>query len=325
MRKMVLYSLLALAALAASARDAYYDGDEYSLILHYNDVACPGDAVFVRMAFAQSKQPKAPHASFDKSEAILQLLVDGKQSISAAFYSTPKPPRGTKVMLSGVPLSTWLTDESNCSLCIVYTIQGQTKMEFELPLTIEPKAFVSESIQLDEDNTQIKSDTSIKRMEQIQRLNGILKTTSSDSVWQQSAFSLPTAETRRTAYFGDRREYLYTTGGSSSGLHYGVDFGVGEGSSVYSCADGKVVLAEDRVSTGWSIVVEHLPGLYSLYYHLSSMNVSVGDVVKRGQLLGLSGSTGLATGPHLHWEVRLLGEAVNPDFFTSDFTFSAAN
>ena len=75
-------------------------------------------------------------------------------------------------------------------------------------------------------------------------------------------------------------------------------------------------MAESRISSGLSVVIEHMPGLYSLYYHLDSMNVKVGDMVKSGDKVGLSGSTGLATGPHLHWEVRLNGEAVNPDFFT---------
>ena len=78
-------------------------------------------------------------------------------------------------------------------------------------------------------------------------------------------------------------------------------------------------MAENRISTGWSVCIEHLPGLYSLYYHMSKLNVEVGQIVEKGKLLGLSGSTGLATGPHLHWEVRLNIEAVNPDFFTEDF------
>ena len=80
-------------------------------------------------------------------------------------------------------------------------------------------------------------------------------------------------------------------------------------------------MAENRISTGWSIVIEHLPGLYSLYYHLSEMEVKEGDFVKQGQLIGKSGSTGLATGPHLHWEMRLNGEAVRPEFFISNFAF----
>ena len=79
-------------------------------------------------------------------------------------------------------------------------------------------------------------------------------------------------------------------------------------------------MAEDRVSTGWSICIEHLPGLYSLYYHMSELKVNVGDMVEEQQLIGLSGATGLATGPHLHWEMRLYMEAVNPDYFVTDFT-----
>ncbi|MEE0353111.1 MAG: M23 family metallopeptidase, partial [Treponema sp.] len=78
-------------------------------------------------------------------------------------------------------------------------------------------------------------------------------------------------------------------------------------------------------TTGWSVVIEHLPGLYSLYYHMSQLKVKEGDIVKPGQVIGFSGSTGLATGPHLHWEMRLNMEAVNPDFFTGDFAFSGKN
>ena len=77
-------------------------------------------------------------------------------------------------------------------------------------------------------------------------------------------------------------------------------------------------MAENRISTGWSIVIEHLPGVYSLYYHMDSLTVEKGDMVKQGTLIGYSGATGLATGPHLHWEVRVNGNAVNPDFFVSD-------
>ena len=82
-------------------------------------------------------------------------------------------------------------------------------------------------------------------------------------------------------------------------------------------------MAENRISTGWSVCVEHLPGLYSLYYHMSELKVEVGQMVDKGDLLGLSGATGLATGPHLHWEVRLNMEAISPDFMLEDFSFSS--
>ena len=332
MKKMVLAALVAaFFAAAGFSREAFYNGDEYSITLHYNDRACPGDAVFVRMSFLQSKKSKASRVDFQGTQASLELIVEGKTSRSAAFYALPKAAKNTRTMLAGVPLSTWWTEGTQCSLKVLYSInssnssEGQRKMEFELPFSLEHKEFVSEAIDLDEANTQVKTDTSAERMEQIKKLNGILATTTADAVWQLEPFTPPTQETRRTSFFADRREYRYTTGGSSTSLHYGIDYGVSEGSPVTSCADGVVVLAETRVSTGWSVVVEHLPGLYSLYYHMSELKVKEGDQVKRGQLLGSSGSTGLATGPHLHWEMRLLGEAVNPDFFTGDFAFSSTH
>jgi murein DD-endopeptidase MepM/ murein hydrolase activator NlpD len=139
-------------------------------------------------------------------------------------------------------------------------------------------------------------------------------------VYQQGAFSPPTTATRRTSFFGDRRVYAYSNGKSSTTEHYGIDYGVPTGTAVFACAAGKIVMAEDRISTGWSVVIEHLPGLYSLYYHMDSLAVKVNQIVKMGDEIGKSGATGLATGPHLHWEMRLHGNAVSPDFFTGDFS-----
>ena len=84
---------------------------------------------------------------------------------------------------------------------------------------------------------------------------------------------------------------------------------------VRACERGKVVLAADREVTGKTVVIEHLPGLYSLYFHLSSFAVAEGQIVERGQVIALSGSTGLATGPHLHWELRANGDAVDPGYW----------
>ena len=73
-----------------------------------------------------------------------------------------------------------------------------------------------------------------------------------------------------------------------------------------------VVLVRDRIVTGRTVVLRHGPGIYSLYYHLSSISVEEGDEVEPGDLLGTVGSTGLATGAHLHWEVRVQGVPVDP-------------
>jgi murein DD-endopeptidase MepM/ murein hydrolase activator NlpD len=87
------------------------------------------------------------------------------------------------------------------------------------------------------------------------------------------------------------------------------------GTPVFAPAAGRVAFAGDRIVTGKSVVLEHLPGLFSISYHLSEIAVREGDILEAGQPLGKVGMTGLATGPHLHWEVQVLGTPVDPDGF----------
>ncbi|HOX48796.1 MAG TPA: M23 family metallopeptidase, partial [Spirochaetales bacterium] len=102
-------------------------------------------------------------------------------------------------------------------------------------------------------------------------------------------------------------------GGSESSRHLGVDFAVVKGTPVRAAARGRVVFAAERIVTGTTVVIEHLPGLYSIYMHLSSASVAAGRLVERGEVVALSGNSGLSTGPHLHWELRALGRSVDPE------------
>jgi murein DD-endopeptidase MepM/ murein hydrolase activator NlpD len=191
----------------------------------------------------------------------------------------------------------------------------RTVLEKASNVEISAVEYISEEIPLDDRNTAIKTDSSKTREQQIEKLNKILFSANDNAPRFLKKFSSPVASKRRTSFFGDRRVYKYTSGKSSTGAHYGEDFGVPTGTPIFSCGDGTVVMAESRISTGWTVVVEHFPGVYSLYYHMDSLGCSVGKKVKTGTQIGLSGATGLATGPHLHWEVRVNGEAVDPDFF----------
>ncbi|MBM7442468.1 LysM peptidoglycan-binding domain-containing M23 family metallopeptidase [Streptomyces sp. HB132] len=90
----------------------------------------------------------------------------------------------------------------------------------------------------------------------------------------------------------------------SSGYHTGSDFQAASGTNVRSIGPGTVVSAGWSGSYGNEVVIQHSDGMYSQYAHLSSLEVSAGQTVTGGQQLGLSGSTGNSTGPHLHFEVR---------------------
>ncbi|HET9031761.1 MAG TPA: M23 family metallopeptidase [Dokdonella sp.] len=95
-------------------------------------------------------------------------------------------------------------------------------------------------------------------------------------------------------------------------LHSGRDYPVNVGSAVKAVADGTVVLAADHFYAGNSVYVDHGDGLVSMNFHLDSIAVKAGDEVKRGQTLGTVGSTGRATGPHLHIGLRWLGKRIDP-------------
>jgi murein DD-endopeptidase MepM/ murein hydrolase activator NlpD len=94
--------------------------------------------------------------------------------------------------------------------------------------------------------------------------------------------------------------------------HNGIDICAPFGYQVLASADGVVALVERRPDYGNLIIVDHGSGLTTRYAHLSGFMVSQGERVKRGQIIGLVGKTGRATGPHLHYEVRLNGNPVNP-------------
>jgi murein DD-endopeptidase MepM/ murein hydrolase activator NlpD len=95
-------------------------------------------------------------------------------------------------------------------------------------------------------------------------------------------------------------------------LHAGIDFGASSGSTIVAAAAGEVITARYSRSYGNMVVIDHGGGISTLYAHGSRLYVHTGQMVKRGQRIAAVGSTGLATGPHLHWEVRRNGRPVNP-------------
>jgi len=111
-----------------------------------------------------------------------------------------------------------------------------------------------------------------------------------------------------TSYFGNRyHPILHFTR-----FHAGLDIGAGWGTPIGAASDGQVVAAGWSGGYGREVQIAHGGGLVSLYGHMSEIVASAGSYVRRGQLIGYVGSSGLSTGPHLHFEVRQSGQSVNP-------------
>ena len=101
-------------------------------------------------------------------------------------------------------------------------------------------------------------------------------------------------------------------------MHYGIDFTAKQGTPIYASGAGKVVRCEYSRTFGNVVVIDHGFKYTSLYAHMSKQLVKVGDKVSRGQKIGLIGSTGLSTAPHLHYEVHHKGQRVNPIHYCMD-------
>ena len=322
MKKICLIFLGLLQFSFIFAAKAKFSCDEYILNVEYNDIIIPGDAVFVRLSVTNPKNHKKNKNDYEK-KAVIQLNSEKKMITAAPLYEVYKNKKQNLTqLLGGIPVSQWLSD-GNYSLILTFADSDENVKEFILPSSFKTRQFNEEILELDAKNTAIKTDNSPQRITQIDKLNSILDTYLPTDIFSTKPFKNPIESQNYTSYFGDKRVYKYTNGKSSTSYHYGNDYGVPTGTEVHACADGKVVLAENRISTGWSVVIEHLPGLFSLYYHLDSLCVSEGDIVKQSDLIGKSGETGLATGPHLHWEVRLNSTAVRPEFFLENFTFES--
>lgn len=113
-----------------------------------------------------------------------------------------------------------------------------------------------------------------------------------------------------TSSFGERVHPVYGT----VGFHSGKDIAAPEGTPVHAAMDGVVIAVGVGPSSGSYVKLSHENGVETLYCHLLSQNVEEGVAVRRGDVIGFVGQTGLATGPHLHFEVRIDGVKRDPDF-----------
>jgi murein DD-endopeptidase MepM/ murein hydrolase activator NlpD len=123
----------------------------------------------------------------------------------------------------------------------------------------------------------------------------------------RAPFAVP-LEVEPSGHYGDQRVY----NGKTEGVHYGLDLPSPTGTPVPAGADGLVVLARDCYMSGKTVLLDHGAGVFSASFHLSRIGVEVGQQVDKGQVIGLVGSTGRSTGPHLHWGIKVDGLWVDP-------------
>lgn len=174
----------------------------------------------------------------------------------------------------------------------------------------EQKAYMKE-LESDAAAYQKVIDQADAAMESLRRsLSGSLSTSSGGRAYVGGEFTWPTPSCYYiTSHFSPRRK------NPVSGVykrHTGTDIGAAYGASIVAANSGTVTLAGWNSGYGNCVVIDHGGGRATLYAHMSSIGVSKGQSVKKGQQIGLVGSTGNSTGPHLHFEILINGAAVDP-------------
>jgi murein DD-endopeptidase MepM/ murein hydrolase activator NlpD len=182
---------------------------------------------------------------------------------------------------------------------------------------ISKRIFPEEVITLGNELTNLITQPDERKAEERKQVKEILASFNPDHVYEKGRFVLPVnlEKGRISSGFGDRRRFVYVKGGGFSSIHDGIDFGIKKGTPIFATAAGRIVLAREHVVSGNTIIIEHEPSIFSVYYHLSKIDVKEGELVMKLYKIGEVGSTGLSTAAHLHLSVFVGGVAVDPNFF----------
>jgi len=189
---------------------------------------------------------------------------------------------------------------------IAATLEDGSRTGHVETLTVEPKEFPTRQLRVEPKFVNPPPSVQHRIDRERRQLGALFRSVAPEPRWAGS-FLRP-IEVSVVSGFGVRSVY----NGEPRAPHTGADFASPSGTPVLAPGGGRVVLAEPLYFTGRTVMIDHGVGLVSLLAHLSLIDVRVGEDVVAGKRVGLVGATGRATGPHLHWTVRLQGARVDP-------------
>ncbi|HUI70581.1 MAG TPA: M23 family metallopeptidase, partial [Spirochaetia bacterium] len=251
----------------------------------------------------------------EDADSVVAEILDSKHHVlSRGIGFRPwEAARGLWVVLVGVT-----DDTSRGSYVLSLTIKAGPRSAVQLTsVSVNGRKFHFERVAMTHSLEELQTSEDPRKVTEARELIHVLLTPHPDAVFETGTIRNPFPDARRTSGYGDRRKYVFPDGTSDYSVHEGLDLAEPEGTPVAASGRGRVVLAAQRIITGNTVVIEHLPGLFSLYFHLSEIDVKTGDVVAQGDVIGKVGQTGFATGPHLHWQIDALGVPVDPDALTA--------
>ncbi len=214
-------------------------------------------------------------------------------------------PFGTEERLTALIPIVPASEPGGHELQVIETFNGTEAVIAVLKYTVAPAEFTRQNLTVTQETAALHTQENIQSDNE--KVAAAKSATAPRPIWD-GLFIQP-VEGRITTDFGQER---YTNGEYTS-RHSAFDIAAPTGTPVAAAADGVVVMADTLHLSGNAVVIDHGMWLYTSYYHLHEISVSVGDTVKAGDIVGTVGSTGYSTGPHLHYAASVKNRAVNPD------------
>jgi len=189
-------------------------------------------------------------------------------------------------------------------LPVFILLNDGSTVEIMTQITVSPGGFIRQEVTVAPDRVDLL-DPEIERGE-LARLESIFSVTTPQPLWDEDGFRAP-LDSVFTSPFGVFRIFNNTI----PSRHTGWDMRAPVGTPVMASAAGRVAFAGTLDIRGNHVIIDHGKGIYSTYSHFSQIHVTRGQMVTAGQVIGMSGETGRAGGPHLHWEMAVNGEWID--------------
>jgi murein DD-endopeptidase MepM/ murein hydrolase activator NlpD len=241
-----------------------------------------GDALFIRL-----DEPGAAGARIRWRNRTYPLYPQGDSWIGAAPVSPDTPAGGH-------------------TLAVTFT-RGGAPVRLARKLEVARVAYPVQRLRMSGRISALYSYPGVEKEDAA--VSAAIRTRSGDRLWSGD-WMLP-VQGRLSTPFGVRR----LRNGRPVGRHRGLDIAAPTGTPVMAPAAGRVVLAKSYRKHGKTVILDHGMGITSFYIHMSAIHVQAGETVSKGASLGEVGSTGVSTGPHLHWSVYVHGTPLEPRFF----------
>lgn len=278
-------------------------------------------------AMLSSANPIAIAPDYTEPGAVVQIIISGDPmdnivvtlksqndialSRNEGFnWATPTGRRVSTALL-GIPINL----EPGRYRLVVDATLGKSQWHLERGIDVGAVTHPEEVIKLNERMNTLYTDESERKKAEARRLWAVLNNPNRTAIHQIGPMISPMKNGVPTAYFGDNRRYHMPDGSESYSIHKGDDLWAEIGTPVRASGRGRVMLATERFLTGNTVIIEHLPGVFSMYFHMDSIDVDEDEFVAQNQQIGTVGDTGFVTGKHLHWELRIGSIPVDPRYF----------